>query len=43
MGITGRDRAGERLRELLSAAGITDATLVDDTRPTTTKTRVMAR
>jgi D-beta-D-heptose 7-phosphate kinase/D-beta-D-heptose 1-phosphate adenosyltransferase len=43
MGITGRDRAGERLRELLSAAGIADATLVDDTRPTTTKTRVMAR
>jgi D-beta-D-heptose 7-phosphate kinase/D-beta-D-heptose 1-phosphate adenosyltransferase len=43
MGITGRDWAGERLRELLSSAGIVDNTLVDDARPTTTKTRVMAR
>jgi D-beta-D-heptose 7-phosphate kinase/D-beta-D-heptose 1-phosphate adenosyltransferase len=43
MGITGRDWAGERLRELFSAARIEDATLMDDTRPTTTKTRVMAR
>jgi len=43
MGITGRDWAGEKLRELFSDAGIVDATLVDVDRPTTTKTRVMAR
>jgi D-beta-D-heptose 7-phosphate kinase/D-beta-D-heptose 1-phosphate adenosyltransferase len=43
MGITGRDWAGGKLRELFSAAGISDATIEDSDRPTTTKTRVMAR
>ncbi len=43
IGVAGRDWAGSHLQELLSAANIKDGIVIDDTRPTTTKTRVMAR
>lgn len=43
VGITGRDASGDRLRKLISAANITDETVTDSLRPTTTKTRVLAR
>ncbi|MDX9788724.1 MAG: bifunctional D-glycero-beta-D-manno-heptose-7-phosphate kinase/D-glycero-beta-D-manno-heptose 1-phosphate adenylyltransferase HldE [Desulfobacterales bacterium] len=43
IGATGRDWAGEHLRELLSAAGVADLTVTEATRPTITKTRVMAQ
>src|SRR5215218_2428702 len=39
----GRDRAGETLREMLGAIGADPRALVDVARPTTTKTRVLAR
>jgi D-beta-D-heptose 7-phosphate kinase/D-beta-D-heptose 1-phosphate adenosyltransferase len=43
IGVCGRDRAGEILRELLAAAGIDTTTLVTcPDRPTTSKIRVMA-
>lgn len=42
-GAIGRDRAGEHFKSLLSAAGVADETVIDDTRPTITKTRVMAQ
>jgi len=41
MGVVGRDRASETLRELLSRQGIA-AIAVEDERPTTVKTRVIA-
>ena len=43
IGTAGRDAAGDRLRELLSAANIVNETVIDAFRPTTTKSRVMAR
>lgn len=43
-GVTGADREGEILRELLETAGVdTSSVIVDPCRPTTVKTRVMAR
>jgi D-beta-D-heptose 7-phosphate kinase/D-beta-D-heptose 1-phosphate adenosyltransferase len=45
VGVVGRDRAGERVREELRGAGAegADETLVDDaSRPTTVKTRIIA-
>ncbi len=43
-GVTGRDRDGEILIELLSGSGVnTDAVILDRGRPTTVKTRVMGR
>lgn len=41
LGIAGRDRAGEILRGLLEGRGIVSA-IVEDARPTTIKTRVIA-
>lgn len=41
--VVGDDRAGETLRAMLSAGGMPDRSLVTTHRPTTTKTRVMAR
>lgn len=42
-GVVGMDAEGDRLRELLVGAGISQAgIIVDSTRPTTTKTRVVA-
>ncbi|HEY2785237.1 MAG TPA: D-glycero-beta-D-manno-heptose-7-phosphate kinase [Fimbriiglobus sp.] len=42
-GVVGADPAGDRTREILSAAGIDAAPLVSDpSRPTTTKTRIHA-
>jgi D-beta-D-heptose 7-phosphate kinase/D-beta-D-heptose 1-phosphate adenosyltransferase len=41
MGVAGRDRAAETLKELLADRGI-DFTIVEDKRPTTVKTRVIA-
>jgi rfaE bifunctional protein kinase chain/domain len=41
LGVLGRDRAGERVRELLGGRGI-DVIAVEDDRPTTMKTRVIA-
>lgn len=42
-GVVGNDASGRRLREAASALGIKqEGLLTDDTRPTTTKTRVMA-
>jgi D-beta-D-heptose 7-phosphate kinase/D-beta-D-heptose 1-phosphate adenosyltransferase len=41
MGVAGRDRAAETLKELLTDRGI-DFTIVEDKRPTTVKTRVIA-
>lgn len=42
--VVGQDRDAEQLKELLGAAGVTDATLlVDASRPTLRKTRVIAR
>lgn len=43
IGIVGRDSAGDRLRGLLAEANIINETVTDTLRPTTTKTRVMAR
>lgn len=43
IGCTGRDRAGEDLRSELIACGIGTAGLVQLARPTTVKTRIMAR
>src|SRR5829696_4999295 len=43
VGVVGDDRAGERLRAELKEAGATDDTLVvDESRPTTSKTRIIA-
>jgi len=41
--VVGDDRAGETLRAMLRDGGMPDRSLVSTTRPTTTKTRVMAR
>jgi len=41
--VVGDDRAGEMLREMLGGGGMADRSLVRVARPTTTKTRVMAR
>lgn len=41
--VVGDDRAGEMLRTMLASGGMADRSLVTVTRPTTTKTRVMAR
>jgi rfaE bifunctional protein kinase chain/domain len=41
--VIGDDRAGETLRTMLAAGGLPDRSLVTTARPTTTKTRVMAR
>ena len=42
-GIIGRDRAGEEVKRMLDALGVeTDSLLVDGSRPTTVKTRVIA-
>ena len=43
IGCTGRDRAGEDLRSELTASGIGTDGLVQLARPTTVKTRIMAR
>ena len=44
LGITGDDHAGETLRNLLDEQGVdTNGLLVDDQRPTTLKTRVVAQ
>jgi len=43
IGVVGDDRAGETLRTHLEAGGMPPDTLVTVGRPTTTKTRVMAR
>ncbi len=45
VGITGHDRAGERLHEELRRVGATDAgrgCVIDESRPTTIKTRIIA-
>lgn len=43
VGVVGDDRAAERLRAELKETGATDdALVVDETRPTTTKTRIIA-
>ncbi len=43
IGVIGKDGSGERLLELVENAGFpSDGLLVDDTRPTTIKTRVIA-
>ena len=43
VGVVGVDRAGERVRAELKETGATDDALVlDETRPTTTKTRIIA-
>src|SRR3954467_6236040 len=43
VGVIGDDRAGERLRAELKEAGAADDTLVvDESRPTTVKTRIIA-
>lgn len=41
--VVGEDGAGETLRGMLTSGGMADRSLVAVTRPTTTKTRVMAR
>jgi D-beta-D-heptose 7-phosphate kinase/D-beta-D-heptose 1-phosphate adenosyltransferase len=41
--VVGDDRAGETLRAMLADGGMSDRSLVTVARPTTTKTRVMAR
>jgi rfaE bifunctional protein kinase chain/domain len=41
--VVGQDAAGETLRQFLSAGGMQSRSLVTVARPTTTKTRVMAR
>lgn len=42
-GLVGEDSAGDRVCQMLQAAGVdTDSILHDDARPTTTKTRVVA-
>jgi rfaE bifunctional protein kinase chain/domain len=41
--VVGDDRAGETLRGMLTEGGMSDRSLVTVSRPTTTKTRVMAR
>jgi D-beta-D-heptose 7-phosphate kinase/D-beta-D-heptose 1-phosphate adenosyltransferase len=43
IGVTGRDEAGGRFRELLGDGNISDEILIDEGRPTTSKMRVMAR
>jgi len=44
VGCAGKDRAGEILREELEALGVgTDGLVVTDERPTTVKTRILAR
>jgi len=42
IGLVGQDAASERLRELLATLGIEDLLITDSSRPTTTKTRIMA-
>jgi rfaE bifunctional protein kinase chain/domain len=45
IGVVGRDRAGERLADALAEAGASNASaglVMDATRPTTTKTRIIA-
>jgi len=43
LGVVGQDDAGRRLRAAVAAAGIDGGLLAVDDRPTTVKTRVMAR
>ncbi len=43
IGITGGDRAADRLEALLAETGIENLTISDGARPTITKTRVMAQ
>src|SRR4051812_18543733 len=42
VGVVGRDRAGDRLLELLQGAGIETAGVIREDRPTTLKTRILA-
>lgn len=42
IGICGADAAAQALKALLTSKGITDEMVVDDQRPTITKTRIMA-
>lgn len=41
--VVGRDREGEMLRAMLATMGASPASIVETARPTTTKTRVLAR
>jgi D-glycero-beta-D-manno-heptose-7-phosphate kinase len=41
-GVIGKDRAGAMVRELLTGSGINTAGLIEDNRPTTVKSRVIA-
>jgi len=43
VGIVGRDQAGRRVRDLLAAQRCDTTGLVEADRPTTTKTRIVAR
>ena len=41
-GVVGKDRAGDVTRELLAASGISSEGIIEDSRPTTVKSRVIA-
>ena len=41
-GVVGKDRAGDVTRELLAASGISSDGIIEDSRPTTVKSRVIA-
>jgi D-glycero-beta-D-manno-heptose-7-phosphate kinase len=41
-GVVGKDRAGDIVRELMTESGINSAGLIEDSRPTTVKSRVIA-
>jgi D-beta-D-heptose 7-phosphate kinase/D-beta-D-heptose 1-phosphate adenosyltransferase len=41
-GVVGKDRAGDVTRELLAASGISSDGIIEDNRPTTVKSRVIA-
>jgi D-beta-D-heptose 7-phosphate kinase/D-beta-D-heptose 1-phosphate adenosyltransferase len=41
-GVVGKDRAGDVTRELLKASGISSDGIIEDSRPTTVKSRVIA-
>ena len=41
-GVVGKDRAGDVTRELLAASGISGDGIIEDSRPTTVKSRVIA-
>src|SRR4051812_32817490 len=43
VGVVGRDAAGDALRAALAAAAVETDFIVDDARPTTLKTRIIAR